>query len=88
MTMVRRKGDWLTAKVGDQLVMMSIETGSYVGLSDVGARIWELVETPQDIDRLCELLVAEFDVAPDVCRAEVTAFLAELRKNDAVVLDT
>ena len=87
MTVYRRKGDWLTAKVGDQLVMMSVQQGRYVGLSEVGARIWEILESPKDIDQLCDLLVAEFDVAPDVCRAEVVAFLDELGKHDAVSLE-
>ena len=41
--MVRRKDGWLSAKVGDELVMMSAEKGNYIGLSDVGARIWELL---------------------------------------------
>ena len=42
--MVRKQGDWLSAKVGDELVMMSAEKGNYIGLSEVGARIWELIE--------------------------------------------
>ena len=70
--MVRRQGDWLAAKVGDELVMMSAENGNYVGLSEVGARIWELIETPQAVDQLCARLQNEFDVTPAVCRAEVT----------------
>jgi hypothetical protein len=37
--MVRRQGDWLTARVGDELVMMSAQTGDYVGLTEVGARL-------------------------------------------------
>ena len=40
--MVRRQGEWLTAKVGDELVMMSTERANYIGLNEVGVRIWEL----------------------------------------------
>jgi hypothetical protein len=46
MALVRRKGDWLSAMVGDELVMMSAERGNYLGLTPVGARIWELIEEP------------------------------------------
>ena len=87
MTFVRRKGDWLTAKVADELVMMSVEKGKFVGLSEVGAYIWELIETPQPIDGLCARLEKEFDVAPAVCRAEVEDFLNELVKQGAVAFD-
>jgi len=85
--MVRKRGDWLSAKVGDELVMMSAEKGNYIGLSEVGARIWELIETPQDVDALCAQLIGEFEVAPDVCRAEVETFLNELVTHGAVALD-
>jgi hypothetical protein len=85
--MVRRQGDWISAKVGDELVMMSAEAGNYVGLSEVGARIWELIETPQDVATVCAKLQEEFDVPPDVCSAEVDAFLNELAKHGAITLD-
>jgi coenzyme PQQ synthesis protein D (PqqD) len=84
---VRKHGDWLAAKVGDELVMMSAESGNYVGLSEVGARIWELIDTPQDVDAVCRQLQDEYDVAADVCRAEVEAFLNELVKHGAIALD-
>ena len=66
MTMVRRQGDWLSARVGDELVMMSAASRHYVGLSEVGARIWELIEQPRSLDEVCARLVEEYDVAPDV----------------------
>jgi len=86
--MVRKQGDWLAAKVGDELVMMSAEKGNYIGLSEVGARIWELIETPQEIDALCNQLQNEYDdVTPEACRAEVESFLNELVKHGAIALD-
>ncbi len=84
---VRKQGDWLAAKVGDEMVMMSAEKGNYIGLSEVGARIWELLETPQELDAVCAQLQGEYDVAPDACRAEVESFLNELVQHGAVALD-
>ena len=74
---VRKQGDWLAAKVGDELVMMSAEKDNYIGLSEVGARIWELIETPQDVDAICVRLQ----------QAEVDTFLKELVKHGAIALD-
>jgi hypothetical protein len=84
---VRKQGDWLSAKVGDELVMMSAEKGNYIGLSEVGARIWEIIDTPQEVDAVCAQLQAEYDVAPEACRAEVESFLKELVQHGAVALD-
>lgn len=83
---VQRQGDWLTAAIGDELVMMSVEKGSYIGLSNVGRRVWELIETPQDIDGLCAQLEKEFDVTPEACRNDVEAFLSELARHGAIAL--
>ena len=84
---VRKQGDWLAAKVGDELVMMSAEKGNYIGLSEVGARIWELIDTPQELDAVCAQLQSEYDVTAETCRAEVESFLNELVEHGAVALD-
>lgn len=84
---IERKGDWLAAKVGDELLMMSADKGHYLGLTEVGARIWELIETRTTLEAVCAQLQAEFDVAPEVCRAEVESFLAELEADDAVSIE-
>lgn len=84
---IQKKGDWLTAKVGEELVMMSAEKGNYLGLSEVGARIWELLEAPSDIDAICAQLQQEYDVTPDVCRTEVENFFNELMKQGAIAID-
>jgi len=85
--MIHRNGDWLAAKVGDELVMMSAAKGNYIGLSAVGARIWELIETPCTVESLCAALVNEYDVDPATCRAEVDSFLATLGQHQAIRID-
>jgi hypothetical protein len=84
---VRRQGDWISAKVGEELVMMSAEMGSYLGLTAVGTRVWELVEVPQHLDDICAQLEREFDVTTETCRTEVEEFLIELAKHGAVALE-
>jgi hypothetical protein len=84
---ISRHGDWLSAKVGDELVMMSAEKGNYIGLSEVGARVWEIIETPSELDAVCAQLEQEYEVDASVCRAEVETFLNELVKHGAIALD-
>ena len=76
--MIQRRPGWLSAQVGEEIVMMSVETGDYVGLNSVGARIWELIEAPAELDELCARLEGEFEAPPEVCRRDVETFLAEL----------
>jgi hypothetical protein len=84
---VRKRGDWLIAKVGDGRVMMSTEKVHHIGITEVGARIWELIETPQQVDAVCAQLRREYAVSPEARRAEVDWFLNELVENGAVTLE-
>ncbi|MBI1202389.1 MAG: PqqD family peptide modification chaperone [Rhodopseudomonas sp.] len=85
--LVRRTDGWLTASLGDELVMMNANNRHYIELSEIGARIWELIATPQPIDTICDRLGREFDVSPATCRAEVRSFVNELVKHGVVTLD-
>jgi hypothetical protein len=77
----------MTAQVGDELLMMSPEHEHYIGLTEVGAHIWSLVETPISFEELCARLLAEFDATPEQVRTESQDFLKELAKHGAITLD-
>jgi hypothetical protein len=47
-------------------------------LNTVGSRIWELADGRRSIDEIVEILVAEYEVTPDVARAGVERFVSEL----------
>jgi hypothetical protein len=84
---VERQGDWLTAKIGDEIVMMNAKNSKYIGLSRVGARIWEIMERADTVEEICAILVAQFKVTPETCRDEVDNFLSKLAQQGAVVFE-
>lgn len=61
-----------------ELVMMGVDQGEYYGLRDVAASIWQHLAEPRTTTELCRLISAEYDVAPDACRPDVSAFLDDL----------
>ena len=85
--MIRRSGDWLSARVGGEIMMMSAERGNYLGINEVGAQIWEMLETPSDMEAICTTLIGEYDVTPAACRQEVEQFLARMEEHGAVAID-
>jgi len=80
-----QRADLLTAVVGEDLIMMSLETGQYHSLVGVGPHIWELLAKPTTQEAIISHLQARYDVPPDVCASEVTAFLDDLRTRGLVV---
>ena len=58
--------DQLSTRLGEEIVILGLRDSVYYGLSDVGARIWDLIQTPRTVDEILSALVAEYDVtAPD-----------------------
>ena len=78
--MVSRRTDALDAGVGDDLVLLSLERGSYHALDPVAAVVWRKLDTATTIEALCLALANEFDVSAEQCEADVMAFLAELEQ--------
>lgn len=68
----------LSTDLGDEYVMMDIDSGDYFSLDGVSRRIWELLDTPASPDDLVTALIGEYDVDAETCKAEVTSFLQDL----------
>ena len=49
-------------------------------MSPVGARIWELLGEGKDTNELVPLLLEEYEVEPEILRADVDEFLEELSR--------
>ena len=77
-TVICRSDALLSNNLGDDVVMMDIEQGAYYGLEGVASRIWEFAETPVSVGLLCDRLTTEYEISPQQCRQEVTAFLGDL----------
>ncbi|MCZ4500602.1 MAG: hypothetical protein JWQ74_3157 [Marmoricola sp.] len=86
VTYVRRP-ELNAVEMDGELVMMGQEQGEYYGLRDVAASIWLLLAEPRTLEDLVVLIGAEYDVAPETCRADIVAFLDELSGKKLVTLN-
>ena len=87
-TALRRVPGIMSAPVRDQLLMMQVETERYFLLSPVTARIWDLLESPCVVADLITRLVAEYEVAPELCRTEVIEVLRGLAQQHMIEVNT
>jgi len=79
---LRRSSEPLQAGLDDEVVMMSVEKGCYYGLDPVGARIWELLESPKTVNEVVDDLLEAYEVEREVCERETIAFLQSLIDED------
>ena len=74
----------MSAEIDREIVILSLTRNHYVGLDEVGRRIWELLETPQRASDLCETLAGEFDASPEQIAGDLLPFLLELESEGLV----
>jgi hypothetical protein len=59
-------------------VLLNIETEQYFGLDETGTRMWQLLTGSPNIDAAYQGLLAEFDVEPELLRANLMELLSRL----------
>lgn len=78
-----RNADFVFRKVIEETILVPVHMdvaqmdGIYT-LNDVGAFIWEQLETPHLIEELQVLLLEEYDVSPEVAASDLKSFFDDL----------
>jgi hypothetical protein len=65
-------------RLGDEVVLVQLQTNDIYTLNRTGARLWELLEQDHDLERAQGQLLAEFDVEEGQLRGEVRTIVDEL----------
>ena len=78
--------DQLSTRLGGEIVILGLRDSVYYGLSDVGARIWDLIQTPRTVDEILSALVAEYEVAAADAAAGLDRLLRELETRGLVAI--
>ena len=73
-----RKTGYVTANLGEELAVLDMTSGSYLGFNATAAQVWRLLEAPHSVETLCAALTSQFAVEPDRCLESVTNLLAKL----------
>ncbi len=62
-------------------VLLNIETERYFGLDETGTRMWQLVTAAPKIEVAYGQLLEEYDVDPELLRANLTDLVSRLVEN-------
>ncbi len=77
-TRVVRFSELMSAPVDKEIVILSLASNHYVGLDEIGRRVWELLERPRRVDELCRQLTGEFDASEEQIAGDLLPFLGQL----------
>ena len=77
-SVVQLSGDHIAAPVDDEMVILSIERGSYYGLDGIGSEIWRRLATPIRVDALCDGLAEMYEADRATIEKDVMLLLERL----------
>lgn len=60
------------------VALLHLHRGAYYGLDEVGTRVWQLLEQPQRVASVREILVGEFEVDAQQCERDLLIFLQQM----------
>ena len=68
----------LCKDLGDEAILLDLETETYYGLNAAGSRLWNLLTTAPTIRDALEVMIEEYDVAPEELKRDMDALIDEL----------
>ena len=71
--------DVLFRLVGDEAVLVNLNTEVYLGLNPVGTRMWHVLSGASSIQAAYDELLREYEVEPAQLRADLEEFIDQLR---------
>ena len=69
----------VSSDLAGEAVILNLANGTYYGLNQVGARVWNLVQEPRLVSTIVATLMAEYEVDTAQCERDVALLLSELR---------
>jgi len=85
---LRQGPEVVAQRVGDEVILVNLQTNRMHSLNRTGARLWDLLTAGQDLAGIHAQLQAEFDVDPAQLRQEIETIVAALKDAGLVVAES
>lgn len=76
--------DQVSCDLGGEAAILNLKSGVYYGLDPVGARIWNLIQTPKTLAQIRAALLEDYDVEPDRCERDLSELLEQLASAELI----
>lgn len=68
----------ISCEAGGDACVLHLEEGVYYSMSEVGARVWELIQEPKILHEVQAQLMEEYEVEAEQCERELLTLIGEL----------
>ena len=78
--------DQVATELGGEFVILNLKTGTYYGLEEVSARIWNFIQEPQTVQSVRSKLLQEYNVDKDRCHRDLMNLLRKLEGEGLITI--
>lgn len=82
----RNETEFLASSLGNETVMMNLDTGDYLGLNSVASDIWNILKEPIAEEDLYNQIIHMYNVTEDQCKTAVNDFLKNISEQNMLVI--
>jgi hypothetical protein len=72
------------SKIGEEVVMLDMDSGFYFGLNSVASVIWGMLTNEISFETLVDQLMAQFEVERSLCEADTKELLDEMLEKNII----
>lgn len=77
----------VSCELAGESTILNLRNGGYYGLTGVGLRIWELLQQRRRVADIEQILLKEFEVEPERCRADLLSLLNQMQAESLIEVD-
>ena len=70
--------------LGVEAAILNLKNGIYYRLNPIGARVWDLIQSPRSFVEIRDILIDEYDVDPARLESDIRDLLNRLADNQLV----
>ena len=78
---LRPSNSAVQTQMGDETVLLHLESGIYFGMDPVGSQIWEQIRAGKAANEICAAIAQEYDVPLKTVEEDARVFLSHLLEN-------
>ena len=78
------KPNAMARQLGEETVILDLESGTYFGLDPVGARIWQLMKEGKSLAEICEVMLDEYEVSREKLERDALALAQDLEARSLI----
>jgi hypothetical protein len=72
--------DVLAQEVSGETVLLDLNGEKYLGLNEVGTRVWQLLQESDDLNRIFNILSVEYEVETETLESDLTQLIADMEE--------